>query len=309
MSSFTYDAAGLIVQMVEADSATSLPATRRSYTYTAAGVQTGTVAEKWTGSVWQNDSRALITNNAAGYLTEYLGQVWENGAWKNDMRISLEYDARNHFVLYLSQRWVNNAWEATNGGRATVTYSAAGAILEETEDLLDAPTNQFYPYRRVQYTYPTPASMQHSVRVEQGWRNGAYYNSQRTSNIVRDAQGRETYSEAESWENNAWQLSSRFVTTYTNDGYQGLSQNWVNNAWVNVSRYTQLFGEGQDLGFTAELWTNNAWSITDGSRTFRRFNAANDLVSQVRQNYDPNGKVYVNSMKTTFGDYQSITLG
>ncbi|UOQ74612.1 hypothetical protein [Hymenobacter cellulosilyticus] len=157
----TYDNQGRISQLLMADSATQRPNRRIRSNYNAAGLETDRLQETWDGATWQNSYRSLSTYNSLGSMTEYLEQIWKNGTWQNDSRVTISYDARNHYLQYLNEAWRNNAWVATSGGRATVTYNAAGAILQETEDALDPSTNTYIPGRAA--SIPTPARLPWSI--------------------------------------------------------------------------------------------------------------------------------------------------
>ncbi|WP_167852049.1 T9SS type A sorting domain-containing protein [Hymenobacter elongatus] len=313
VEAYTYDSQGRLAQIVERDSATQRLTERISWTYNAAGLQTSDLQEKWDGTVWQNQSRSQDTYNSFGSLTEHLEQSWVNGAWQNLFRFTLDYDARHHIVASTNAAWRNNAWVITYGTRATVTYNAAGAVLEETQDYLDPTSGLYSPGPRRRYAYPSPTALEYSERIDQQWRpaSNTYENQQRIANIGRDAQGRETSSESEYWINGAWVLSSRFTTAYqANGSTQGLYEQRQNNAWVGLGRYTHSFDEhGNELGNVSEIFANNAWSVQEAYRYILRYNAAQDLVARIRQNYDTTAKSYYSSLKHIYSGFQSITLG
>ncbi|UOQ55363.1 T9SS type A sorting domain-containing protein [Hymenobacter cellulosivorans] len=307
----TYDNQARRTQLVESDSATQRPTERISFTYNAAGLQTSGLQEVWDGLGWQNNSRTLETFNSANLLTELLDQGWRNGAWQNRNRTTIGYDSHNHETSYTSQEWRNNAWATTHAHRNTITYTAAGAVLEETQEYLDPWTNTYEHGPRRQYTYPSPTALAYSARIDQQWVNGAYENQRRVSGLVYDSQGNETSSVTEQWENGVWQLRSRKTTVYEPNGSsRGQSEERINNAWVLLGRYSHLYDDfGTELLYESEMRSNGAWSITEGYRYLVRYNANNDLIARVRQNYNTTTKAYDNGLKRIYGDYQSITLG
>ncbi|TGE25439.1 T9SS type A sorting domain-containing protein [Hymenobacter aquaticus] len=307
----TYDASGQVTQVVERDSVTQRPSTRYSWAYNAAGQQTRNLIENWNGTAWQNQTLSLDSYNSASSLTEHLEQKWVNGAWQNVFRATVQYDARNHYVAWSNEDWRNNAWVATYGGRATVTYNAAGAVVEETEDLLNTATGTYQPNLRHVYSYASATALLPNGQTSQHWENGAYVNQQRVNNAVRDSQGRVLTSESELWLNGAWQLNSRFTTTYLDNGSTlGSFERRQSNAWVPLYRYAHIYDQwGTEVENVSETFTNNAWTIQEAYRYLLRYNAAHDLLARVRQNYDTNTKTYVNGVKFTYSDFQSITLG
>ncbi|UOQ74613.1 hypothetical protein [Hymenobacter cellulosilyticus] len=153
--------------------------------------------------------------------------------------------------------------------------------------------------------------MVYSVRITQEWRNGAYVNQGRISNIVRDSQGQHAAYELESWSYGAWEANLRYSTTYLpNRDTQGLLEQRVNNAWVPTYRSTYSYDQfSTETGYTQESYIDGAWIISNAYRYLTRYNASNDLVSRVWQYYNTTTKVYENISKNTYGDYQSITLG
>ncbi|MCB2408304.1 T9SS type A sorting domain-containing protein [Hymenobacter lucidus] len=308
---FSYDASGQTTQIVEQDSITGQLHNRVSWTYNAAGAQTSSLNEIWNNAAWQNQSRSQDAYNSAGLLTEHLEQVWQNGAWQNLFRATVQYDAHNRYLAWSNEEWRNNAWVTTYGGRATRTYNAAGAVVEELESLLDTATGIYQPNTRYLYTYPSASSLLVSGQVSQRWQSGAYVNQQRVSNFVYDAQDRVISSEGEGWINGSWQLENRFTTTYLPNGSsQGLFEQRQNNAWVGLYRYAHSYDEwGNELGNVSESFANNVWTIGEAYRYLLRYNAAHDLLAKVRQNYNTTSKAYESSLKHTYSDFQSITLG
>jgi hypothetical protein len=314
VSTTTYNSNGQPTQRIESDSVTQRPNQRSTYSYTATGKLATELQEYWDGSAWQPSNRYSTTYNDQQYATEYLTQSWQDGLWGNIARVVVEYDSHNHYTVSRIQNWADDAWVTANGMRATVSYSAAGAVLEEAEEVWNPVSASFEKHSRNLYTYPSAASLLYSARVLELWEPSSnfYYAGVRINHVVWDSQQRQTYSETEIQDSPGWQPYSRTTTTYQANG--GRQELWERleantNTWINQRRQTESYDNfGNSLGATDEQWLNNAWALSGGSRYLLRYNAGNEVLSSVFQIYDGVAKSYINGSKFTYGDLQDVTL-
>jgi hypothetical protein len=137
-------------------------------------------------------------------------------------------------------------------------------------------------------------------------------NSSRFLNFSYATPGRYTYHETQTWNGTAWQLYRRTTYSYpaVGLGISSVSEVQVGSTWQNQERFINRY-DAQDthLGFTFETWENNAWTLYGGFRNIISYNADNDLARQLTQNVDFNTHMFVNSTKSFYSNYQTITLG
>ncbi|PJJ59184.1 T9SS type A sorting domain-containing protein [Hymenobacter chitinivorans] len=312
VGTYAYSSLGKPTLVQFADSATQRPQARFTYAYDGAGNQTASQYETWSGSAWSIMNRTLTSYNSHSQQTEYVAQDWVNGAWVNTYRTINQYDAHDHQVLYEVFVWENSAWQQTYGSRTAVTYTPVGAVQQETEEVWSATTKTYQVSYRRQYNYAAPTDLYYSAQVSQQWTNGAFVNTQRTINIVRDVRNRIIYSELESWLGSGWGPDNRTRIVYQPNGsYQmvleryGYPQSGWNLGWRSTMLYDDF---GNQLAFTYEEWSGQGWRLEQGEQHELRYNPMNDVVREVRQHFDSMSKTYVYQYKYFFSDFQSVTL-
>jgi hypothetical protein len=306
----TYNNQALITQATSLDSTSQRPISRTSYTYDATGHSTLYLGETWNGTSWQNSNQTFISYDAQGRVTQYLDQAWTNGAWVNAYRTQITYNAQGYQTQYLSQIWTNGAWVTNWGSSSTYSFDTSSRLTEVISANWDLNTGVFVPQARYLYTYNGVAVLTSTLTI-QYWQNGAWTNSLRELNFNRDAQQRITYSEGQTWDGAAWQLSTRYNYTYaaTNPGYVQLTERLQGSTWVNSMRVTYSFdAQNQFTSYSLENWSNNGWVTTQGGRNINGYNATNDLIRRLEQQFDPTANAYVSMLRAYYFNFQSIAL-
>ncbi|WP_375437614.1 T9SS type A sorting domain-containing protein [uncultured Hymenobacter sp.] len=305
----TYNAQDLLVLATSSDSATQRPLSRTSYAYNATRQNTNYLNEVWNGSSWQNSSQTFISYDTQGRPTQYLDQEWANGAWVNKSRSQYGY-TQNYHTQFLSQNWTNGAWVTIAGYDDSYVFDAAGRLSEVTYIDWNSVTNTFVPSARFLHVYNGSATLNSGV-ITQNPMNATWVNAYYNTNFTRDAQSRVVYSENQTWTGTAWQLNTRANTMYaaTGPGYVQLTERLVSGSWVNNSRYTDSYdSQNQFLGYSNENWMGNSWETSFGFRNTLGYNATNDVTRRLEQSFNTNARVYVNSRKYYYSNFQSITL-
>lgn len=304
----TYNATGQTLVALDADSATQVPKSRYTYTYTPAGLQSTSLYETWNAS-FVPTYLDTYSYDAQGRVTGRLAQEWQNGAWQNKDRSAYTYDAQGNQTEAISYTWRNGGWVISYATRITYTYTAAGSVQELVYARWNTATASYETQQRILYTYGANPQ-QWLTLTNQSWTNGAYVNTDRSINPQYDAQGRQTYVESESWNGGAWQLAGRNVTTYaaSGPGHVFVMQTRANGTWNNVGRYTNGYdAQGNQVTDVYEEWRSNAWVPASGRRFLLRYNAANVLDQRLVQDVAYATGTFVNLYKARYSSFRTIT--
>ncbi|WP_167852144.1 T9SS type A sorting domain-containing protein [Hymenobacter elongatus] len=254
-----------------------------------------------------NSSRYLYTYDARGEETSYTSQSWDNNAWRNESRYLSTYDARGNQTESLSQRWNGSTWTTDYGSKSAYTYNTAGVLTEEIRQELE---NGVYVNNSRQIY--TVTNGQWSSLVSQEWDNGAWVTEDRILDIVWYdwAKLRPASFRTQEYDGNAFVDKDRYTITYAaNGGSVEINQRYINSAWVNYRRYTNLQdANGNELGYTEDTWVNNAWRLEYGQKNILIYNSSNAVLRKVEQQFDEDIRQYVNSYRSNYSNFQTITL-
>ncbi|PJJ48824.1 T9SS type A sorting domain-containing protein [Hymenobacter chitinivorans] len=274
----TYNSQGLLTQQVDQDSATAVNYGRTLYSYDAQGKETSYTRQNWTNNAWVNAYRSLTTRDSHGNET-----------------------------LYESQDWNGSAWVTTYGTQLVYTYNGSGAITQEIRKELE--NGVYVNTDRISYTY---TNGQLSALLYEEWNNTAWQNDGRILDIVwyDYANNRPASYREQTFIGNSFVDESRYTISWSANGSNVETREVYNiNAWFNYRRYTETKdSQGNDQLYTTESWTNNAWKQIEGYRYINVYNSNNNLIRQVEQDFDEVALQYVNYNKSTYSNFQTITL-
>ncbi len=179
----------------------------------------------------------------------------------------------------------------------TYTYNNQGLWQTITERSLI--TNQETD-RTIDIVYDAQGRQLESIH--QAW-NNAWVNETRSRNEYDAQSGQPKLSTEEEWRNNSWQLESGTRYTYTtgtgNRVEQTLTESYESGAWVNSSRTVNTFsGSGTNpVTSTTSEWDNGAWVVTDRTTDITYYENG-QVKSYIEEVYDEEEEAWVKSQYT-----------
>ncbi|WP_375437070.1 T9SS type A sorting domain-containing protein [uncultured Hymenobacter sp.] len=283
VSVYTYDVKGNPTQIIETDSATSVPL-----------------------------HKEILSYNGQNQVTEHVYQQWNGTAYVNDNREQVTYDAQGYETLYYYQVWENNAWTIDTGYRTTTTYNPAGVLISQVYENYNVDSNTWEQDGR--QTFTVNASNQWTDIVNEAWRNGAYINEYRIRNITWYdwAKLQPSYLEEQEWNRptSTWGEDSRSTFTFQPNGsYILIAEDLVApNTWVNAFRSTNTFDNfGNETLYQDEEWVTNTWVTEYGYRYLFSYTATNQVRRAVEQDYSTTTNRYENYSVDTYGNFLTLS--
>ncbi|HEX8429469.1 T9SS type A sorting domain-containing protein [Hymenobacter sp.] len=237
VSTYSYDSRGNNTQVVYSDSATAMPEGKEFYTYNSRNQVTEYSDQNWNGSAYVNDEREQYTYDAQGNNTLQVRQTWNGTAWvtQSSYRTTYTYNTANVVTsrVYEQLNMSNNIWE--QDGRITFTVNANN---QWTEAVYQEWNNGAYvnDERTRNITWYDWGKLLPSYYEDQEWSGGAWVDDQR-STITYQPNGSYVEVQQQPTAPNMWVNDDRITTTYDNFGNLILDQteSWNNNAWTITS--------------------------------------------------------------------------
>ncbi|TYZ14303.1 T9SS type A sorting domain-containing protein [Hymenobacter lutimineralis] len=282
-----------------------------SYTYNAQGLVTQEVyTDSATNAI---NGRYQVTYNSRGDETESSYQGWDGTAYINSSRSQTTYDAQGNETLYTYQQWVDGAWETNGSYRTTNTYNPAGLLTSQVFEDFDLETNAWLPDSR--QTYSFSAANQWTDLLFEDWDDELkkYVNDERIRNIAwhnwEDLSP--SYYEQQTWDamSGTWQGDERYTLTYEPNGSTTVVHQVMTapNVWVNEGRYINTNDDyGNPTLEQEDEWIDNSWQIVDSYRYLLAYTATNQLRRKLTQEYNPEQERYENYSVETYANFVAL---
>jgi hypothetical protein len=275
---FTYDGRARLTLLATVDSATRSPQTNEISTY-----------------------------NAAGAITEVRYQSWNGTAYADLARLTLSYDTRNNLSESQVQIYNGSRWQTTEGSRFQNTYDAAGHLATQVEQRYNGTGYQ----NRARHVFTVPATGVWTAQATQRWRNNAWADTLRISNVGWHNFGQQQMSSAdyEVLMNGSW-LSFRLTGSYSATTEQRTMQRRVGSNFANFYRMNASYDAAGNKSYEKEeSWNGTSWDIDREERDLLTYNASGDItrrISQANKTGAPNG--LENIERWNYANFQTIAL-
>ncbi len=244
-----------------------LGASRKDYSYNAAGLNDTTKTYTNNGTDWIYSNRTINTYNAGGVNIMTHSSEWNGTAWQlvSMTRKDEIKDAAGRQLLYATWRCGNDSvWIGIQ--KDTMAYSVSGYTIYS-----------------------------------------AHYESWANSNWVPSYEVRTVYNETNNitltqrmdWVNNSWQGHYRYEYVYDSNNREILSViysswNTTQASWVGTIKTETVYDDkGQVSSILNYLWGNNGWYTSD--KTIYTYDASKHVIEQIVQNYS--NDVWVNVLR------------
>ncbi len=184
-------------------------------------------------SIWKGLEKDTVHYSATGkmlYRVKYNG--WQNNDWVPSSKTENTYDANDRPIIEESYTWSSNKWRGVY--RYESAYDAQG--------------------RRTSYAYYNSWNT-----TTNSWKGSSKQEYEFYKNYTDKYVSTTTYR----WKNNKWTPS--FMYTYTFDSsdreIDQIVQSYTNNSWVNSNRYVKQYSGTKLVKDSEYAWSNNQWSI------------------------------------------------
>ncbi|MFN8396393.1 MAG: T9SS type A sorting domain-containing protein [Bacteroidia bacterium] len=248
-------------------------------------VNTGGLQEKlgwlYNGNSFILNSRETHHYNAAGYDSLTLAEEWSGSAWEPDYKFDRTFDAYGNVTQSIGSTWNGLAWDTSSGYRATFTYhpnTAVASVIQESY-AVGSGWNPDYQqtwsldglgrWDTVTGYLPDQSGWIPDKRLlDMHWRDfelkqpdSARFESFDTGSWEDFQRFRVTYGQFDSQEwiyekpGLGWQPTDRFIFNYDSHGYEVLNEAYAWNAGWNLFDGIITHLTYDSIGQRTEVWT------------------------------------------------------